>query len=118
MDLVRPPLGCLEPNNTSAMSSAGDEVGLAIAADVRNQDVRRPWLFGCDQVLRPGLGRVSGGLPPGEPIASAGLGGRPALGGAGRIDSAVPIDVSQAKIVAEPRSIMVREDVPQPGLSW
>ena len=82
------PAGILVPDESGAMSEAGNDVQLAIAIHVGRQDVGGAGMFSRQEMFLERPGGILARLPPGEPLALAGLVRGSALGRKGDVEPA------------------------------
>src|SRR5690348_13421871 len=111
VDLMCCPGGRFVPDQAFAMTSRGNEVGLAIAVYISDENIRGTLLIASNTVFLPGLLRIDRLLPPRKPI-SIGLDFRATR----QIEASVAIHVADSQIVAEAGRVAIREDVHFPTL--
>ena len=110
------PAGILVPDEAGAMTAAGDDVQLAIAVDVGWQDVGGAGMFAGQEVFLERPGGILAGLPPGEPLALAGLVRGTALGRKGDVEPSVAVKVACTKVMTQTGRIVFRKHMACPAL--
>ena len=83
------------------MSEAGNDVQLAIAIHVGRQDVGGAGMFSRQEMFLERPGGILAGLPPGEPLALAGLVRGTALGRKGDVEPSVAVKVACTKVMTK-----------------